>query len=380
MRASMTTYNTTEFIHIVKCHKFGGQPISAAELVKIEANHGLKCSYWFIANEQKQDFKNLIANVGIPGGELSFARILWLCLKLLNPFTKTVVILHSGRAVIPSHVKLLRKLSLGSKKRILTFLHGPSDLEKSVLEREKEDQIAKSGIVDAILVPSTAEKDVQVQMGVSENRVFAIPNIIKESAFKGNEGEQTQKPKQTPFIFCCGRIVDYKGVFELLEAFRRIHADYPDVNLVYAGEGEALEELREAARDLDGRVEILGQVTNVIDFYKSALLFVTPTYAESFGRTAVEAGKCKTPMALSRIEPWITWFEDEKDVLFFKIQDVGTVEKALRHLLDNPGQAKEMAENAYNTLQDVSNEKVTLKAILAVFKSLNAIDEDTSNC
>lgn len=376
----MTTSSAAEFIHIVKCHKFGGQPISAAELVKIEANHGLKCSYWFIADEQKQDFRNLITNVGIPGGELGFLRILWLCLKLLNPFTKTVVILHSGRAVIPSHIKLLKKISFGSGKKVLTFLHGPSDLEKDVLEREKEDQIVKSEIVDAILVPSTAEKDVQVNLGVSESRVFAIPNIIKEGAFKRDESEQTQKPKETPFIFCCGRIVDYKGVFELLEAFRRIHTDYPETNLVYAGEGEAMDELKEAASDLDDRVEILGQVTNVIDFYKSALFFVTPTYAESFGRTAVEAGKCKAPMALSRIEPWITWFKDEKDVLFFEIQDVDSLEKALRHLLDNPEQANEMAEHAYKTLQQVSDEKVTLKAILSVFKSLGVVDEDPANC
>ncbi|WP_277452467.1 glycosyltransferase [Janibacter sp. DB-40] len=101
-----------------------------------------------------------------------------------------------------------------------------------------------------------------------------------------------------------GRLASHKGVDVLLEA---VAAD-PHLHLTIAGAGPEEEQLRAraAAPDLAGRVEFLGSVAtdDLPDVYRSVHVLAvpsrtTPGWQEQFGRVAVEAMACGTPVVAS---------------------------------------------------------------------------------
>lgn len=99
-----------------------------------------------------------------------------------------------------------------------------------------------------------------------------------------------------------GRLARHKGVHVLLDAV----AGDPRLHLAIAGAGPDEAALRERARPLGERVTFLGglETGELPDFYRSVDVLavpslVTPGWVEQFGRVAVEAMACGTPVVVS---------------------------------------------------------------------------------
>ncbi|WP_226282632.1 glycosyltransferase [Janibacter indicus] len=101
-----------------------------------------------------------------------------------------------------------------------------------------------------------------------------------------------------------GRLAPHKGVDVLLEAV----AAEPRLHLVVAGAGPQASQLQARARqpDLAARVELIGSVDKVDlpDLYRSLDVLAVPSlttagWVEQFGRVAVEAMACGTPVVAS---------------------------------------------------------------------------------
>jgi len=94
-----------------------------------------------------------------------------------------------------------------------------------------------------------------------------------------------------PMLFFVGRHTHQKGISHLVYAISKLRK--PDLTLVVGGSGHLTEQLREfvALLGIDDRVEFVGYVpeSELGDFYASADLFVSPSLAEPFGITIVEA-------------------------------------------------------------------------------------------
>ncbi len=115
---------------------------------------------------------------------------------------------------------------------------------------------------------------------------------------------QRFRPIDTPsrdYVLFVGRLIPEKGVQVLLEAFTRCVAGGLRVRLVIAGDGPQRAELEAMARreGIAQRVEFLGALdaTQVLGLLQHALAVVVPSIApETWGRTAVEAMACGTPV------------------------------------------------------------------------------------
>ncbi|KRE38071.1 group 1 glycosyl transferase [Janibacter sp. Soil728] len=101
-----------------------------------------------------------------------------------------------------------------------------------------------------------------------------------------------------------GRLEPHKGVDVLLEAI----AMSPRLRLSVAGAGSQESEVRTriTRSDLEGRVDLVGPVdkTDLPEFYRGLDVLAvpsltTPTWIEQFGRVAVEAMACGTPVVAS---------------------------------------------------------------------------------
>ncbi|MFC7137178.1 glycosyltransferase family 4 protein [Halobaculum litoreum] len=94
-----------------------------------------------------------------------------------------------------------------------------------------------------------------------------------------------------PMLFFVGRHTDQKGLSYLLYALPKLARD--DVTLVIGGTGHLTDQLKRFVEllDIEDRVEFVGYLPEeeLGDYYASADLFVSPSLAEPFGITIVEA-------------------------------------------------------------------------------------------
>lgn len=94
-----------------------------------------------------------------------------------------------------------------------------------------------------------------------------------------------------PMLFFVGRHTHQKGIEHLLYAMSKLRRD--DVTLVLGGSGHLTAQLKRFCEllDIEERVVFAGYVPDeeLADYYASADLFVSPSLAEPFGMTIVEA-------------------------------------------------------------------------------------------
>lgn len=101
------------------------------------------------------------------------------------------------------------------------------------------------------------------------------------------------------FLFV-GQMVERKGIKELLSAWRKHIARYPNDNLIAIGTGILLESLRQQNSDLDS-VHILGGVSYdmVYKYYAICDIFIMPTLEDNWCLVVPEAMACGKPVACS---------------------------------------------------------------------------------
>lgn len=110
--------------------------------------------------------------------------------------------------------------------------------------------------------------------------------------------------RERPLVGYVGRLASHKGVGVLLDAV----AAHPELDVLVAGAGPEEQQLRERSSlpDLAGRVTLVGAVEDdaLPDLYRGLDVLAvpsltTPGWVEQFGRVAVEAMACGTPVVAS---------------------------------------------------------------------------------
>jgi glycosyltransferase involved in cell wall biosynthesis len=93
-------------------------------------------------------------------------------------------------------------------------------------------------------------------------------------------------------ILYVGRLIDMKGLFDLLDAFQVVVNEVPEARLLLVGDGYLEEDLRQTCRENDlPSVEFVGfvQPTDLGKYYLSANVFVLPSHYEPWGLVVNEA-------------------------------------------------------------------------------------------
>lgn len=149
---------------------------------------------------------------------------------------------------------------------------------------------------DAVTVPSNPMKEELASYGITvpihmlpfgmDLEYFAgPPRIDVRREWKTQEGER--------LLLCAGRLSREKNVSFLLRAFQRTLRRLPNLKLIIVGDGPARGELEHEAKELGvaSRVIFTGYLPwiTLIDYYKSADLFVYASKTEAQGIVFVEA-------------------------------------------------------------------------------------------
>ncbi len=142
-----------------------------------------------------------------------------------------------------------------------------------------------------------------VQHGVAAERILPIPNGVDTERFSPATDDERRAlrrllhlPEAARVVVYTGRLVRYKGLLSLLEAWPRIHSLRPDAHLVLVGAGgldvDACEDelrLRTRELELERCVHFTGSVADVSGYLRAADVFAFPSRDEAFGLAPVEA-------------------------------------------------------------------------------------------
>ncbi len=149
---------------------------------------------------------------------------------------------------------------------------------------------------DAVTVPSSSMKEELTSYGITVP-IHTLPFGMDLEDFAGPPQIDVQRelslPEGEQLLLCAGRLSREKNVSFLLRAFQRVLQHQPAVRLIIVGDGPARGELEHEAKQLG----IARQVTftgylpwkTLIDYYKSADLFVYASKTEAQGIVFVEA-------------------------------------------------------------------------------------------
>lgn len=135
------------------------------------------------------------------------------------------------------------------------------------------------------------------------NPVAVIPNGIDLPP----EARRGAGPVRT--VLSLGRVHPKKGLPQLLHAWAKVEAPFPDWRLRIAGPAEGGHdiELKALARELGlARASIEGPIygQDKLAAYRDADLFILPSLDENFGITVAEALAAGTPVISTRGAPW----------------------------------------------------------------------------
>jgi glycosyltransferase involved in cell wall biosynthesis len=142
--------------------------------------------------------------------------------------------------------------------------------------------------------------------GVPEEKIFTAPNAVDIKLFARVADAVRQSrnghSRERYFLFV-GRLVETKGVFDLLEAYRQLEPGLREqVGLVFMGEGKHREQLQSSGGSITpGTVRFPGFATRdeLAAYYSLAEALVFPTLTDPWGLVVNEAMACGLPVICS---------------------------------------------------------------------------------
>jgi len=194
---------------------------------------------------------------------------------------------------------------------------------------------------DQLLSVSSAAKQYGEQVFRIKSRI--LPNVVDVSSFSGQPAEKDNAPK----VVFLGRLVKRKGCQYLIKAFAELKNQFPDAELVIAGNGPMREELEKMSRGLGvaDSVKFLGYIDEKDKpaLLASADIACFPSlYGECFGIVLIEAMAAGAGVVLGGDNPGYRSVLGQHEVLLVDPKNIKAFSDRLGLLLSDKELATDM--------------------------------------
>jgi glycosyltransferase involved in cell wall biosynthesis len=156
-----------------------------------------------------------------------------------------------------------------------------------------------------VAVSENTKKDLIKKLKIKENKIDIVFNAVNNT-FRSLPKEEKSKFEDIPkkYILSVGTLEPRKNYVFLLNVFKKILKNSPDIKLVIIGqEGWKFEEIFKQVHNLSiqNSVIFMGYVgqEKLVSYYNNALVLVYPSKYEGFGIPPLEAMKCGCPVVVS---------------------------------------------------------------------------------
>ncbi len=222
--------------------------------------------------------------------------------------------------------------------------------------------------------------DYMTAEGLHAQRVFNIGNFVDIKPPSSPETlhrlrESLTIPDDALILFSLGRLIDFKGFEDLLNAFALLPPEigHRPLYLVIAGDGPQRQRLHEqtAALDLSGRVHWAGWQNNPTPYFHLADIFVCPSRHETLGNVILEAWAHHLPVVSTRTPGALELIRHEENGLLTPCEAPQALAKHLKEICESSASAcLSLADNGRRNVEQYFNKKAIVSAYLNLYESL----------
>lgn len=244
-----------------------------------------------------------------------------------------------SKALVRDGIFLLISKVFG--KKVLIFNHG--------WDEKTEHQIRTHCLslfrmvfsrADAYIVLASGFKRKLVELGYS-NPIFVETTVVEDFLFSaGDDACTIRKNRQYKDfkILFLSRIEIGKGVYESLDAFHLLKKKYPEISMIFAGDGSELANLRRyAANHNMTDIEFTGYVSGSAksDVFSRADVYLFPSWSEGMPISVLEAMSYGLPVVTRPVGGIPDFFENGKMGFVTESKDPEVLADLLGKLIDD---------------------------------------------
>lgn len=188
----------------------------------------------------------------------------------------------------------------------------------------------------------------------ARERIRVVGNGIDDSQ-TAHHAARRKKPDESLLALYAGRLVERKGVRELLDAIPLVLDSSPDMRFVFAGGpvNSGAEELEQAwlpasCAPFRSRISFTGWLSmeQLVEWYQAADMLVVPSRYEPFGMVILEGMLHGLPIAAANVGGPREILEHERTGLLFPPGDVEAIAQALLRLVRQSKLRRNLGEAA----------------------------------
>lgn len=187
---------------------------------------------------------------------------------------------------------------------------------------------SKSSIVLYSKISSSLKK-----LGFKGN-IFFMTTLVNNEAFKYEINNKIESLK----IIFLSRVENYKGVFELLEAYKILKEKHNKISLTIAGSGIALPQITEIVKTEKIKdINITGYVVGKekYELLAGSNIFVFPSYSEGMPNAVLESMAIGLPIITTKVGGLNDFFEDKKMGYFIEVKNVNSIVTTIEKIIYN---------------------------------------------
>ena len=227
---------------------------------------------------------------------------------------------------------------------------------------------------DAFLVPGKKSFKFIRGFGINGKTICVAPNAVDNNLFSCPPDQIHLQKLRNKFphhvILYVGRLVDLKGILTLLEAFRDVSM-VVEGGLVLVGEGKDRQKYQDfCSRSALKNVFFEGfkQQEELPYYYKTADLFVLPSYREEWGLVLNEAAASGLPLiATDASGAAFDLIDESKNGYRVPTGNVQALRAAILKILTDPGLKKSMGVYSRKKADEFSPKKCAEGFLQAIF-------------
>lgn len=273
----------------------------------------------------------------------------------------TVIQCHSGKYIL-----LCMALKRLTGAKLVFYKHNVVKAKTDIYHRWIQSQVdaficVSKKVYDTQIIPSIAGKYHLVYNGVNTHR---FPEISDSSI-----------PNKPFIVGYAGRIIENKGIFELLDAIRMIHTNMDDIRLVICGDGKPadIERMNQYINQhqMSEYVQYVGFQKDMNQWYRSIHCLVAPSKVkEAFGLVLCEAMYCKVSVITSTSGAQAEIIENGKSGILIDTVNSESIVKAIKELIKNDVLRASIIEQGYTRVESTFTTAKMVDSIDKIIRNL----------
>ena len=299
----------------------------------------------------------ITANLYSCKGFLSIGSIV----KQMNQYSIDVIQCHSGKYIL---LCLALKRLTGAK--LIFYKHNVVHAKTDMYHRWIQSQ------VDAFICVSKRVYDVQVIADIA-HKYHLVYNGVNTQRFPVLENESNST---SPFIVgYAGRIIENKGIFELLDAIKIIHDRDRAILLRICGDGKPadIERMHQyiAEHKMQDYVQYMGFQKDMNQFYRSIHCLVAPSKVqEAFGLVLCEAMYCKVPVITSTSGAQVEIIENGTSGILLETVNSTSIADAMQGMIINDVFRESIINEGYKRVETTFTISKMVNSIITIVRNL----------